>query len=110
METLQGVHDGRRGHIIIMGDINAHVGLRREGEEAAVGAFGVGTRNIEGERLVDFAIRNGAAIMSTFFKHGESKKWTWYRWNSENHEYTEKSMIDLMICNDKRAVSYTHLR
>ena len=41
------------------------------------------------------------AIMNTFYKHQESKKWTWYRWNTARRAYTEKSMIDLALTNNK---------
>lgn len=48
--------------------------------------------------MLDFAIRNSVAIMNTFFKHDESKKGKRYQWNSEDQEYTEKSMIDGVQC------------
>lgn len=47
-----------------MGDMNAHVGVRRNGEERVLGAYGVGERNLEGERLIDFAMRNDMTIMN----------------------------------------------
>ena len=48
--------------------------------------------------------------MNTFDQHRESQKWTWYRWNNQRQEYTDKSMIDLFltiqksIINDVKAV------
>lgn len=62
---------------------------RRVGEERVMGAFGVGDRNQEGERLIDFAMRNGLSIMNTNYRHQESHKWTWYRWNREVGRYTK---------------------
>ena len=40
--------------------------------------------------------------MSTFYKHRESHKWTYYGWNSEQQQYVSKSMIDLFLTSDKR--------
>ena len=105
-EQLQVVYDGLNvENKILMGDFNAHVGRVREGVETVIGAFGVGERNPEGERLLDFAVENGLSIMNTFYKHRESHKWTWYRWNSPVGEYTDKSMIDLVMTNNRRTIS-----
>ena len=62
----------------------------------------VAERNMDGEHLIDFAVRNDMAIMNTFFEHDENKKWTWYRWSADEQRYTEKSMIDMIMINDKR--------
>ena len=105
-EQLQNTYDGINAEVkILMGDFNAHVGREREGIEAVLGAHGMGERNTEGERLLDFAVGNNLAIMNTFHAHRESHKWTWYRWNGEVGSYTEKSMIDLIMVNDKRIVN-----
>ena len=39
--------------------------------------------------------------MNTFYKDRPSHKWTWYRWNEALQQYTDKSMIDLYITNNK---------
>ena len=39
--------------------------------------------------------------MNTFYKHKDDHKWTWYRWNYERQEYTYKSIIDMIITNNK---------
>src|SRR5215469_6130540 len=56
---------------ILMGDFNSHIGVNREGVETVIGAFGVGERNAEGERLLDFAVENRLSVMNTFYKHKE---------------------------------------
>lgn len=98
-EMCGGVAAGE--DIIVMGDMNGHVGVEREGIETVVGAFGVGLGNREGERIVDFCVGNNMAIMNTYYKHQESHKWTWYRWNNEDQTYTDKSMIDMFLTNNK---------
>lgn len=47
-----------------MGDWNAIVGEGAEGQE--VGAFGLGTRNERGDRLVDFCKQHDMTITNTF--------------------------------------------
>lgn len=104
-ENLQDVMDRTRGNNkIVMGDMNAHVGRRREGEERVLGVHGIGDRNLEGEHLVDFAMRNNLSIMNTFFEHRESMKWTWYRWSREGRRYEEKSMIDMFLTNNRKLI------
>jgi hypothetical protein len=87
--------------MVIMGDLNGHVGTQRRGVESVIGAFSVGERNRAGERVIDFCLQNGMTVMNTCYKHRESHKWTWYRWSRERAEYMEKSMIDLILTNKK---------
>ena len=88
-------------NVIIIGDLNGHVGEDRAGIDNILGAFSIGNRNREGENIIDFCVQNQMSIMNTFYKHRESQKWTWYRWNQAVGAYTEKSMIDLAISNNK---------
>ena len=98
-DTIDTVDNGDK---IIVGDLNAHVGTNRTGLGNVIGAFGIGDKNNEGENLTDFCVRNRLAIMNTFYKHQDSHKWSWYRWNAELQDYTDKSMIDLVLTNNKR--------
>ena len=89
-------------NIIIMGDLNGHVGCDRTGLENVLGQHSIGERNREGENILDFCVQNQMSIMNTYYKHQESHKWTWYRWNSIEGTYTDKSMIDLVLTNNKK--------
>ena len=103
-ETLQETYDSvkYRNNVIMMGDWNGHVGMDREGIEGVLGAFSVGNRNAEGKRIIDFcATTTILTIMNTFYLHRLSHKWTWYKWNENQQQYTDKSMIDLMVTNNK---------
>ena len=82
--------------------MNAHVGTDRTGLFEVLGAFGVGDRSGDGESLTDFCLRNIMSIINTYYKHQESHKWSWYRWNGEAGDYTGKSMIDFFITNNKK--------
>lgn len=55
-----------------MGYFNAHGGVDRKGEEA----HGLGERNQEGVRLVDFAVSNNLSIINTFYAQRELHKWS----------------------------------
>ena len=102
-ETLQAVTEEIRYQegIIVMGDMNGHVGKNRDGVEHVIGEFSIGEKNQEGERIIDYCVMNNMSIMNTYYKHQESHKWTWYRWNALQQRYNEKSMIDLFLTNKK---------
>jgi len=91
--------------LLILGDLNGHVGSDRSGLDTVIGAFGIGDRNNEGQKIIDFCVANQLAVMNTFFKHHVSHKWTWYRWNSTMQDYTDKSMIDLVLAGQKRLIA-----
>ena len=87
--------------LIVCGDFNGHIGCERNNIRNIVGAFSIGDRNAEGDRVIDFALVNGLSVMNTFYRHRESHKWTYYGWNEALREYTSKSMIDLFLTVDK---------
>ena len=75
----------------LVGDFNAKVG-QKEYDERVVGKFGLGERNVRGQRLVDFAARSNMRIMNTFFKKPNGRKWTWQGPNA-----TVKNEIDYIL-------------
>ena len=58
--------------LFIGGDLNGHVGTSSAGFEAVHGSFGYGSRNQEGEEVLDFAIAFDLMIASTFFHKRQS--------------------------------------
>ena len=90
---------------IIMGDLNGHVGTNRDGIENVIGAHSIGDTNEEGRRVIDFCVRNSLTIMNTCFKHRESHKWTWYRWDDRQKRYRSKTMIDLVLASKRKAIN-----
>ena len=88
-------------NLIICGDWNGHIGNDRRGYEQNMGVHGIGERNVEGQRILNFAMVNNLSIMNTYYEHRESHKWTWYRYNHQMQEYTQKSMIDLFLTNNR---------
>ena len=63
--------------VIIMGDWNAVVGERREGDE--IGDYGLGKRNERGQMLVDFCKMMKLVVTNTWFKHEKRRRYTWKR-------------------------------
>ena len=67
---------------LITGDTNCRVGSRsmQDCEEVreVLGPEGLGPRNANGERLLQFCIQNQLRIEHTFHPHSESRKATWY--------------------------------
>ena len=73
--------------------------------ETVLGIHSIGNRNEEEKRILDFVVVNNLCVMNTFYQHRESQKWTWYRWNNQRQEYTDKSMIDLFLTNQKSIIN-----
>ena len=63
--------------LLVMGDLNAKVGEDNEGYENIIGSHGVGERNDNGERLVDFCGLNNLVVTGTIFPHKLIHKQTW---------------------------------
>ena len=84
--------------LFIGGDLNGHVGTTSAGFEAVHGGFGYGSRNQEGEEVLDFAVAFDLMIANTFFRKRESHLVTF---SSGQHS----SQIDFVLARrkDKRA-------
>ena len=54
--------------LFIGSDLNGHVGTSNAGFEMVHGGFGYGSRNQEGEEVLDFAIAFDPMIDTTFFR------------------------------------------
>ena len=54
---------------IIMGDFNAKVGMDNSGHEDAMGKHGLGVKNDNGERMLQFCEMNNLVITGTVFPH-----------------------------------------
>ena len=60
-----------------MGDLNAKVGEDNEGCESIMGKHGIGVRNENGDRLVEFCSLNNLVITGTIFPHRRIHRLTW---------------------------------
>ena len=53
--------------LLVMGNLNAKVGEDNKGYENIIGSHGLGERNDNGERLVDFCRLNNLVVTGTIF-------------------------------------------
>jgi len=105
-ESLQCVVDACDGdeEMVVIWDLNGHMGRVRHGYESSMGHFGIGTANEEGRRVLDFCVRNNLRVMNTHFQHRGSHKYTWYGWNTSKMDYDRQTMIDLFLVGNGRKV------
>jgi len=105
-DQLQSVLEAVPKHdlLIVMGDWNAKVGQREEGEETTIGKYPLsgGVRNDNGERFVNVCAMNDLLITSTFFPHKDIHKYTW---TSPDGEY--RIQIDHVTINNRFRRSMT---
>jgi hypothetical protein len=59
-------------NLFIGGDLNGHVGSTNVGYELTHGGFGYGSRNQEGEDILDFVVAYNLVIANTFFRKRDS--------------------------------------
>lgn len=88
----------REYYNIVMGDWNSKLGHGVE-IEGIMGPYGIGVRNENGERLIEFAGRQNLKIANTFFNKKEKLKWTWV-----SPDGKIKNEIDHFLINDTRIV------
>ena len=72
-------------------DLNGHVGEGNHGAAEVMGRYGVGVRNNEGDRIVDFATANQLAIANTFFKKRTS-------WRTTYTSGGRNTQVDCILC------------
>ena len=81
---------------ILMGDLNAKVGNNNTDYERIMGKHGMGTRNENGERLVEFCAMNNLVIGGTLFTHRDIHKLTWNSPNGRDRNQIDHLMINGM--------------
>lgn len=58
---------------ILMGELNAKIGIPKKEEHLITKPHGYGERNERGQRLIDFAIENKLSILNTFYKKKKTR-------------------------------------
>ena len=81
-----------------MGDFHGKVGNNKEDD--TVGLFGLGVRNDNGERLINFSKRHNLFITNTWYQQRRSAQYTW-RSEHEKPEDQIRNQIDYVLV-DKR--------
>ena len=65
-DTVSSVASSEK--IVLLGDLNGHIGKEREGYETVHGGYSFGSRNAGGDRILDFAVSTNMVISSSMFK------------------------------------------
>ncbi|CAI2725223.1 unnamed protein product [Schistosoma spindalis] len=81
---------------ILMGDLNAKVGIDNTGYEEIMGRHGLGERNENGERFANLCAFNKLVIGGTIFPHKRIHKTTW-----TSPDHITQNQID-HICTNKK--------
>ena len=76
--------------VIPCGDWNGHVGREAAGYEGVHGGSGYGERNVDGDRILEFAVANDFVIGNTFFVKRDSHLITYQSGNA-------KTQIDFIL-------------
>ena len=97
-DRLQAITENIKSHdmLIVLGDLNARVGVENEGRERVIGKNGYGIINDNGERLCSFCEENDLVVGGSLFPHKDIHKTTW---NSPNG--VTKSQIDHILINGR---------
>ncbi|VDO65390.1 unnamed protein product [Schistosoma margrebowiei] len=81
---------------IMMGDLNAKVGIDNSGYEDIMGRHGLGERNENGERFANLCAFNKLVIGGTISPHNRIHKATWI-----SSDHTTENQIDHVCINKK---------
>ena len=84
--------------LIVAGDVNAHIGVDRNGYEEVMGPYGYGDRNAEGERFLSVFKNHDLKVMNTFFKKDIEKRITYKSGNTQ----TQIDLIMVRLCSGAR--------
>ena len=97
-EFLENLHDTLADipsteQIYLMGDFNGKVGNEIRMYTDYLGPHRRGTRNDNGERLLEICASHHLGISNTFFQHQDTHTYTWNKWGDQ----TVRSHIDYII-------------
>jgi endonuclease/exonuclease/phosphatase family metal-dependent hydrolase len=80
---------------IVVGDLNAKVGTKLDGEDGIVGEHGLQSeRNDNDERFSSLCANNNLAIVSTMFPHKKIHLHTWTSANGHHHNQIDHVAIN----------------
>lgn len=86
--VLRACDSGER--VIVLGDLNGWVGVKRAGVEDVIGRFGDPKVNETGERIINMCLEHELFVSNTCFKHKLKHMYTWSRGE-------QVSMIDYVL-------------
>ena len=111
-ELQEAINVPARHEIWILGDFNAKLGKRSDhdfqnGLHKNIGRHGVGRRNENGERLLNFLVSNGLFAANTAFRHSSRHITTrtgWVKDKRTKRSFPYFSQIDYVLCRSRSTV------
>ena len=92
--------------VIVGGDFNGHEGMPSEGYEGVHGGFGFGSRNKEGERLLEFGTATDMVVCNTLFRKRLSRLITYKSGGCQTQiDYILVRKSDRKVVKDVKVVS-----
>ncbi|KAL6728322.1 hypothetical protein Aduo_010103 [Ancylostoma duodenale] len=92
--------------IVVAGDLNGHVGVTKDGYRCH-GGFGYGTRNEDGERILEYADSHNLVIMNTKFRKRSSHLVSFYSGNMKTQiDFVLVRHRDRKLVTDAKVVPY----
>nr|CDJ93339.1 Endonuclease exonuclease phosphatase domain containing protein [Haemonchus contortus] len=92
--------------LVVAGDLNGHVGATKDGYSCH-GGFGYGSRNTDGERILEYADSHNLVIVNTKFRKRDSHLITFY--SGENRTQIDFVLVrhrDQGLVTDAKTVPY----
>ena len=83
----------RHDIVVVLGDLNATLGSDRRGYESVLGPHSSGSRNDNGERLLDLCALHRLKITGSWFRRRNMHRWTWI----SNDGRTKKELDYIII-------------
>ena len=95
-ELNKTIQEHAHKNLIVMGDFNGQIGVRRPEENTIIGPFTYSNkpRSRNGEKITNFAKGNNLIILNTMYKKKKNKMWTWI-----SPDGKIKNEIDFMMTN-----------
>ena len=87
--TVSGIPE--KDFLLPCGDWNGHIGRLSDGFEGVHGGYAFGSRNSEGERVLEFAVANDLVIGNSYFQKKDNHLVTYESGGSQ-------SQIDFILC------------
>ena len=79
--------------IVLLGDFNARVGNDHASWPDAIGSYGIGKTNSNGQRVLELCSQEGLTITNTRFKQNHSRRVTWRHPRSGHWHQLDLTMI-----------------
>jgi len=89
--------------IIMCGDLNGWVGIKRDGLEAVLSPYGDKRANDAGKPIIDVCLERNLLVSNTLFRHKDIHTYT-------RRQNKQRSMIDLILIDSRFRKAITDTR